>query len=309
MNRTASLSLRYRCLLVGAGLIGFSVVIATGNITRSRTISHDGVKVSKENASILPGKLELAQATIVKQTSPATPDEEAMLADGKAMFRGLCSGCHGGAGGGGKGPNLTDDRWIHGSTDADVARVIRDGVPGTTMKKLGESLKEEQIAKIIAYVRSLARGPREGNWQPYMSGDPQLGQQLFFAEKAAIQCGKCHTVQRKGGRIGPPLDRLASRRSPQYIMESILQPSKDIDPQYEQVQVATDQGRVIKGLRINETNFSLQLVEENGRFHSFLKRELEQFQVLKVSLMPENVAEHLTVKQLHDLFAFLMTLE
>ena len=76
-----------------------------------------------------------------------TPPDPAALAEGQALFRGLCSGCHGGAGRGGKGPDLTDNRWIHGGTDADIARVIQNGVPKTTMKKLGESLKPDQIRK------------------------------------------------------------------------------------------------------------------------------------------------------------------
>jgi putative heme-binding domain-containing protein len=92
-------------------------------------------------------------------------------------------------------------------------------------------------------------------------------------------------------------------------MESLLEPSKDIAPEFEAVTVATVTGRVITGLRVNETNFSIQIHEENGRFHSFLKRELEEIKVLKKSLMPENFAEILTVKELHDLFAFLMSLE
>jgi putative heme-binding domain-containing protein len=109
--------------------------------------------------------------------------------------------------------------------------------------------------------------------------------------------------------VGPPLDHLASRRAPEFIMESILQPSKDIDPQYEAIQVVTNQGLIITGLRVNETNFSVQLREENGRFHSFEKRELESVQVMKKSLMPEDIAEHLSVKELHNLFSFLLTLE
>ncbi|MBP90366.1 MAG: hypothetical protein CMJ64_27280 [Planctomycetaceae bacterium] len=238
-----------------------------------------------------------------------SPEQVAALAEGKAMYRGLCSGCHGGSGRGGKGPNLTDDRWLHGDKDEDITRVIQKGVPKTTMKKLGESLKEEQIAKIIAYVRLLGRAPTDNNWHPYLAGDAKLGQQLFFDEKAKSQCSKCHTVNKQGGRVGPALDRIAVRRSPEYIMESILQSSKFIDPQYEAVQVVTDEGKVLKGLRVNESNFSIQFREEDGRFHSFLKRDLDEFQVLKTSLMPDNFAEQLTVKQLHDLFAFLLSLE
>lgn len=238
-----------------------------------------------------------------------TPEQQAALAEGQALFRGLCSGCHGGAGRGGKGPDLTDTRWIHGDKDADIVRVIRDGVPKTTMKKLGESLKEGQIAKVVLYVRSLARAPGDSTWQPYLKGDAVAGRKLFFDEKGKAQCAKCHSVNKEGGRVGPVLDRLVNRRSPDYIMESILLPSKDIDPDYEAVTVATAKGTVITGLRVNESNFSIQLREENGKFHSFLKNELESVAVLKKSLMPDNMAEVLTVKELHDLFAFLMSLE
>src|SRR5580700_6618981 len=57
-----------------------------------------------------------------------TPEQLAALEEGQALFRGLCSGCHGGAGRGGKGPDLTDNRWIHGDTDADIGRCIKEGI-------------------------------------------------------------------------------------------------------------------------------------------------------------------------------------
>ncbi len=238
-----------------------------------------------------------------------TPEEQAALAEGQALFRGLCTGCHGGAGRGGKGPDLTRVRFIHGNKDEDLARVIREGVPRSTMKKFGDSLKPEQIARVIQYVRTLGRAPGEPTWKPYLKGDPVAGRKLFFDEKNKVQCSKCHSVNREGGRVGPALDRIASRRAPEFIMESILEPSREIEPDYETVQVVTLKGKTITGLRVNESNFNIQLREENGRFHSYLKNELEMVTVLKKSLMPDNVADLLTVKDLHDLFAFLMTLE
>jgi putative heme-binding domain-containing protein len=239
----------------------------------------------------------------------AKPAAGVNLEEGQALFRGLCSGCHGGAGRGGKGPDLTDNRWIHGGTDDDIARVIRNGVLNTTMKKLGESLKESQVRAVIAYIRSLGASRTESAWKPYLAGDPTLGRKLFFDLQGKAQCAKCHSVGGEGARVGPPLDRIASRRAPEFVMESILQPSADIAPEYEAVTVATTSGKVITGLRVNETNFSIQLREENGRFHSFLKRDLDEVKVQKTSLMPENLAEMLSVKDLHDLFAYLMTLE
>jgi putative heme-binding domain-containing protein len=251
----------------------------------------------------------IGQAQSEPQSAKTAAPDPSALAEGQALFRGLCSGCHGGAGRGGKGPDLTDDRWIHGSTDDDIAFCIRNGIPNTTMKKMGEALKEGQIREVIRYIRSLHRSPGETSWKPYITGDPQAGRALFFDVKGKAQCAKCHSIGGEGGRVGPMLDRIASRRAPEYIMESILQPSKDIAPEFEAVAVATKEGRVITGLRVNETNFNIQLREENGRFHSFLKRDLDEVKVQKKSLMPENFGELLTVKELHDLFAYLATLE
>lgn len=299
-------------------LAGTVLCIAGGTLLQMQASAQ--VAESATDAKATDDKSPSEKATAEKATPAAEPapesalkeltlEEKAALQEGQSLFRGLCSGCHGGQGRGGKGPDLTDNRWLHGNKDEDIIRVIKNGVPGTTMKKLGESLKEAQIDKIVAFIRSLGRAPGDSNWKPYMPGDPQLGQQLFFDEKGKALCSKCHLVNRKGGNVGPKLDRIASRRAPEFIMESIVQPSKFVDPLFETVQVATAQGKVIIGLRINESNFDVQLREENGRSHSFKKKELEGFRVMKTSLMPENLPEQLTVKQLHDLFAFLMTLE
>jgi putative heme-binding domain-containing protein len=265
--------------------------------------------IAQEDALRKQNSAGVESTTAAKTVATLTALDPAALAEGQALFRGLCTGCHGGTGRGGKGPDLTDERWIHGNSDQDIARVIQNGVPKTTMKKLGDALKDDQIKRLVAYIRSLARSPTEGNWKPYIAGLPQAGHMLFFDPRGKAQCAKCHSVAGDGGRIGPALDRIASRRSPEFLMESILLPSKEIAPEYEAVIVATKDGHVITGLRVNETNFSIQLLEENGRFHSLLKRDLDQFKVMAKSLMPENLSELLTVKELHDLFAYLMTLE
>lgn len=280
---------KYQWLLFAVGLLGSVSLVAA---------------LASRHPAALAGKDDTA-----KPKAEPTPAEVADLAEGQALFRGLCSGCHGGAGRGGKGPDLTRKKFAHGSTDSDIVSVIRNGVPKTTMKKMGDSLKDDQIAKLLLFIRSLQSAPAGTAWKPYLAGDPKAGRHLFFDPKSKVQCAKCHTIDSEGGRVGPALDRIASRRASEFIMESIVQPSKDIDPQFEALQVVTKAGAVIIGLRVNETNFSVQLREIDGRFHSFNKSELDEVSVMKKSLMPENIIEHLTVKELHDLFAYLMTLE
>lgn len=243
-----------------------------------------------------------------KAVNPFAGNEEA-IREGGVLFRQNCAACHGPRGRGGKGPDLTDIHWMHGSRDEDVFHTVRSGVRGTTMKAVSVLISDEKIWKMIAYVRSLARTASDPEWQPYLPGDPGAGRKLFFDEKSKSSCIKCHAVDGVGGNVGPILSTIAALRSPKYLMDSLLLPSADIDPSFSTVVVMTNSGRVLTGVLVNEDNFSIQMRDqETGRLHSFFRRDLAEVQKQQKSLMPENLGEQLTVKELHDLFAYLMTL-
>jgi mono/diheme cytochrome c family protein len=96
--------------------------------------------------------------------APAEPDEEhlralardpAVVAAGKALFPQYCAACHGPAGEGVHGPNLTDDAWLHGSDMSDLVRSIRDGYPARGMAAWGTCYSPDQIHALAAYVASL----------------------------------------------------------------------------------------------------------------------------------------------------------
>lgn len=77
------------------------------------------------------------------------------LQEGRRLFIWYnCYGCHGGHGGGGMGPSLRDQSWIYGSTDADIFNSIAQG-RGKGMPAWGSRIPEDQIWKIVAYIKSL----------------------------------------------------------------------------------------------------------------------------------------------------------
>jgi cytochrome c oxidase cbb3-type subunit 3 len=82
------------------------------------------------------------------------------MADGRQLFvRMNCSGCHGGRAGGGMGPSLRDVDWLYGSTDAQIFDSIAEG-RAHGRPAWGTRLPEDQIWKLVAYVKSL-RTPDE----------------------------------------------------------------------------------------------------------------------------------------------------
>lgn len=81
--------------------------------------------------------------------------DQASVDAGKAVFQSTCFACHGKAGEGGVGPNLTDNYWLHGGSISDVFKTIKYGWPDKGMKSWKDDFSPVQIAQIASYVKSL----------------------------------------------------------------------------------------------------------------------------------------------------------
>src|SRR5580704_15467571 len=76
---------------------------------------------------------------------------------GRWMFRIRCAPCHGIHADGGRGPDLTLGAYAAGDRDGDLFRVISRGVPGTEMAAYAGRVEDEDIWRLVAYIRSVAR--------------------------------------------------------------------------------------------------------------------------------------------------------
>ena len=129
------------------------------------------------------------------------------IALGKKLYGGLCAGCHGPAGDGGKGTNLATAELPRAQNDLGLYRIIRYGLPDTEMP--GHNRTPREIWQISAYVRSL--GKVEGE---RASGSPKRGGELLEGKGGCLQC---HIAEGTGGHLGPPLDGIGRRRSATYL--------------------------------------------------------------------------------------------
>ena len=89
-------------------------------------------------------------------TSDPYTGNDIALQEGWRLFNWYnCSGCHGGHGGGGMGPTLRDPKeWLYGSSDAQIFASIAEG-RGKGMPAWGTKVPEEEIWKLVAYIKSL----------------------------------------------------------------------------------------------------------------------------------------------------------
>jgi mono/diheme cytochrome c family protein len=88
------------------------------------------------------------------------------IEEGKSLYvQNGCSACHGVMGGGGMGVPLIDDVWKFGSDDATLYQLIKGQVNGQTMPRIWTTLEDEQVWKMLAYIRALYKGdPSKINW-------------------------------------------------------------------------------------------------------------------------------------------------
>ncbi len=222
---------------------------------------------------------------------PAAPES------GAALFRRHCRSCHGRGGEGGRAPSLTG-RLHAGDGDADMARVIASGLPGTEMTSYAARLGDEKIARIVAYVRSVKRE------EPSMAGDAERGMALFWGKGA---CGSCHAVQGKGNLLGPELSAIGRQRSAGFLRESVVKPDADIVPGYQAAKVVTADGRTLRGIERSFSEFAVVLQEFSGKVHSFDRGALKSAERESGSLMP-SYEKALTAGELDDLLRYLVSL-
>ncbi len=83
-----------------------------------------------------------------------TGDQDAMAA-AERTFKSTCGPCHGPAGGGLVGPNLTDDFWIYGATPAAVETMIAKGVPEKGMPGWQDILGRDRVRHLVGYIVSI----------------------------------------------------------------------------------------------------------------------------------------------------------
>lgn len=136
-------------------------------------------------------------------------------------------------------------------------------------------------------------------------GDVAAGALVF--QKANL-CATCHKVNGEGKELGPDLSEIGSKLSREAMYVSILDPSAAISHNYESYAAVTDEGVVVIGLLVSDTDESLTLKTKDGINKKLDKATIEEYQKLKVSMMPQDLQKVLTVQELVDLVEYLLTL-
>ena len=95
------------------------------------------------------------QGALIDEKSVTFLSDEAAIEEGKGIYVANCAACHGAAGEGTVGPNLTDDHWLHGGGVKNIFKTIKYGIPEKGMIAWEKLLKPQEIQKVSSYIISI----------------------------------------------------------------------------------------------------------------------------------------------------------
>lgn len=114
-----------------------------------------------ELPAVTPATTSVVETTSPNDPVPAMMKVPADIARGKAIFAGTCGAyCHKMTNAQSDAPFLFDCDWLHGGSDQEIFHTISHGVAGTRMVAFGEAIPNDDIWRIIAYLKTASQCPK-----------------------------------------------------------------------------------------------------------------------------------------------------
>ena len=136
-----------------------------------------------------------------------------------------------------------------------------------------------------------------------MPGDAQRGQAVF--KKV---CSACHKLGDAGYEIGPNLAAMRNRGS-ESILLNVLDPSREVNPEYLSYSVRTRDGRTLTGMISAETATSVTLRRADNKSDTVLRIDIDEMRSSGKSLMPDGLEKEVDKQGLADVIEYLRSLD
>ena len=241
----------------------------------------------------LAGSPAAAQPSVDHQYTSA--DIEA----GSRLYANQCTLCHGPNGDGVNGVDLRRGVFRRSVSDDDLSRVITTGIAAAGMP--GFKFQAAELTAVLAFIRA----GFDPSGTAVKVGSPDRGKTLFASMGA---CATCHRVNGMGPRSAPDLSDVGAIRTPAALQRSLLDPTSAMLPINRPVRAVTKDGRTIRGRRLNEDTYTVQLIDDQERLVSLTKTDLRTYEIGKTSPMP-SASTSLSADEVADLVAYLLTLK
>ena len=227
------------------------------------------------------------------------------IENGRGLYQANCLGCHGNDGDQVEGVRLSSGRFRRASSDEDLIRLIREGIPSTLMIPK-DNLSYGDTRAIVAFLRALPTGGAlVAEDRDVAIGDAARGEALFFSNQT--QCSTCHGINGGGNLLSPDLANIGAMRTPGSLEDAVLDPMREVRAGQRFYQVTEQSGNRIEGLLLNQDTHSVQLLNGEESLAAFQKSELESHGFI-ASPMPSYL-DVLSPDEVADLVAYMISLK
>jgi putative heme-binding domain-containing protein len=198
---------------------------------------------------------------------------------------------------------ITGSRFNHRDVAKIGLKVVRaSGQPAealvTALTKAGE-LDAPRQPPTEAQVKAIAANAMR-------IGNATRGEEVY--RRRELQCVACHAIAGAGGAVGPDMSSIGASAQPDYLVESLLLPSKAVKEGYHALRIVTADEKVIQGVRVREADGVLVLRTAEDKEVAIPVNDIVERAPATKSLMPEGLTETLTEQEFADLVKFLSEL-
>lgn len=179
--------------------------------------------------------------------------------------------------------------------DLDAARLQQ-------LEKHSDPALRERAKPLLAKARLGRRPDVVDAYRSALSGegDASRGRAVF-----ARVCAACHRLEGVGHEIGPSLASFRNRGT-EAILVNVLDPNREVNPQFVNYVLVTQDGRSLTGLVASETANSVTLKRADDATDTIERADIEELHATGLSIMPEGLEKQIDVGQMTDLLAYLM---
>ena len=206
-----------------------------------------------------------------------------------------------------EGPTMLATALDAVSIHPDIARASLNelGSSGLSIPELTKALRRAgKLDKVAGW--KLTPKQRAGLLaEVAASGEAAAGERVYRRKDMA--CQKCHAIGGAGGQVGPDLASIGASAQPDYILESLLEPSKKIKENYHSLVIVNDEGKVITGIKLRETKDDLLLRNAEDEIFRVPLDSIDE-RADGGSLMPSGLVDSLTRAELVNLVRYLSEL-
>ena len=149
--------------------------------------------------------------------------------------------------------------------------------------------------------------PTDDYRESLVGGDADAGRKIFF-ERTEVSCLRCHKVNGLGGEVGPDLTGIGKKQKRDYLLESIVEPNKQIAKGYESIVLTLNNGLIKTGILKSEDAKAVHIMTAEGQLLSIPKADIDE-RARGQSAMPGDLIQKLSHTEIRDLIEFLAELK